>query len=274
MKRILIGLSGCPSSAAKVDIALGLAKRFDASITLASVFDVDRLSRLGAIPIGGSHYAKQMREERLARSKANAEAAVTDALTAIEAAGVPVHVEMHHGDPMAFLCDVWRYHDLCLLGVRGWFDHGVMAEPDAALTSLAGLGVRPILAVTETARPIRRALIAYNGTLTSAKAMKRFTQLQLWPDVEIHLAVFEKPEEAADELLRDAKDYLEAYGLSVKASAYKGGAKDGILTTANAVEADLIVMGTASYQSLRRKIFGDVTGYVIKNVECPVFLAH
>jgi nucleotide-binding universal stress UspA family protein len=215
-----------------------------------------------------------MRDERLARSTANAEAAIAEGLAVIEAAGIPVHTETHHGDPMAFLCQIWRYHDLCVLGVRGWFDHGVMAEPEAAMTNLASLGLRPILAVTDRSQPVERVLIAYNGTLTSAKAMKRFTQLRLWPDAEIHLAVFDKPEGEPEDLLRDAKGYLEAYGLSVKASHYKSGARDGILTTANAVEADLIVMGTASYQSLRRKIFGDVTGYVVKNAECPVFLAH
>lgn len=274
MKRILIGLSGSPAGMAKVQTGIELAQRFDAAITLLSIFDVDRLSRVGAIPIGGSHYAMQMREERLTRSKANAEAIMTEAVAAIEAAGIRLSVEMQHGNPLDHLSMAWRYHDLCLLGVRGWFDHGVVAEPDAALTQLVSRGVRPILAVTETYRPVERALVAYNGTLTAAKAMKRFAQMNLWPGVDLHLAVFDKAEEDAEQLVADATDYLKTYGFAVKGNCYRAPAKDGILTTAKSVEADLIVMGTAAYQSLRRQLFGDVTGYVVKNAECPIFLSY
>ena len=194
VKRVLVGIAGTPSLPAKIECAIDIAKRHNAELSLVSVVDVDRLSRVGPVPLGAGMYAQDMRKNRIAKSHALDEDAIEKFEAACKQAGVPVKTIRREDHPLDVLAAVWRYHDLCLLGARGWFDYGVMPEPENGLLDLIAKGVRPILTVSETPRQIRRAMIAYNGSLQSAKAMKRFLQMALWPDIKLHITCVGQPE--------------------------------------------------------------------------------
>ena len=45
--------------------------------------------------------------------------------------------------------------------------------------------LRPLITVSSKHRRISNVLIAYSGSMESAKAMKRFAQLRLWPDANL-----------------------------------------------------------------------------------------
>jgi hypothetical protein len=47
-----------------------------------------------------------------------------------------------------------------------------------------------VIAVSGKFRPIQKVLIAYSGSMASAKTMKRFVQLRLWPDVQLKIVTF------------------------------------------------------------------------------------
>lgn len=79
--------------------------------------------------------------------------------------------------------DLVRYHDMCVVGLHGLFEHGVVPEPRDGLERLVSQGVRPILAVAEQYRPIRRVLVASSGSLESAKTFKHFVHSGLYADV-------------------------------------------------------------------------------------------
>lgn len=276
IKRLLVGVAGTPAMPAKIRHAVDLAKRHGAEISILSVVDVDRLSNLGPVPLGAAKYAHDMRKGRIARSHSLDENAIATFEAACEDAAVPIQVVRQEGDPLKAVTAAWRYHDLCMLGARGWFDHGVVEDPQDALLQLIAGGVRPVLAVTDEIRPMRKALIAYNGSLESAKTMKQFIQMALWPDLEIHIVCVGKPKsgEDAKTMLEQAAAYCRLYGHEPVVDQIEGTGHDALRIYAKDMAADVIVMGSSYRKMLLLKRFGKNALTMIKSSDIPLFLSH
>jgi nucleotide-binding universal stress UspA family protein len=269
-------VAGTPALQAKIEHTVDLARRHEAEISILSVVDVDRLSLVGPVPMGAGKYALDMRKARIKRSHKLDEDAIAKFEAACAAAEVPVRVIRHEGDPLDVLAAEWRYQDLCVLGARGWFDYDVVPDPQDSLLKLIASGVRPLLAVTGHLRSIRKVLVAYNGSLGSAKTMKQFMQMSLWPDMEVHIACVGKPK-TKDEpraLLDQAAAYCRLYGYDPILSHLEGGIRGALLDYAAEMEADVIVLGSSYRKVLLRHRFGKNALGLIKTSEIPLFLSH
>lgn len=276
LKRILVGIAGTPALPAKIAASVDLAQKHGAEISAVSVVDVDRLSALGPVPIGAAKYAQNLREQRIARSHKLDEQALEKLETACAEAGVPMHALRAEGDPLEVLTSNWRYQDLCVLGVRGWFDYGVLPDVQNALLKLIAKGVRPILAVTEDMKPVRSAVIAYNGSPESAKAMKQFAQMSLWPGIEVQIVCVGGPKsgEPAETILQEAADYCRLHGLNPSVTQMEGEVADSLLEMAARSEAGVIVLGSSYRKILMRQRFGKNALQLIKTSPVPLFLSH
>jgi len=277
-RRILIGVSGAPGIEAKIAWTLELAKRHGASVALLSVVNREELRKVGPVPLGAAHYAERLGEDRIEHSVAAAEQALETFSAACSAAGVPLRVMREEGDPFEHLVRAWRYADLCLLGARGWFDHGLIPEPQNALLRLIANGMRPLLAVPDTVHTVRRVLIAYNGSLESAKAMKQFLQAPLWHGVESHVVCMGAPKtgEDAQLLLTAAADYARDHGCALRVSNPPSDAApwQGLLRHAAEIGADAIVLGSSYRRVLLSQRFGRNAINLIQAAELPLLLSH
>lgn len=276
LSRILVGVCGTQTSAAKLRLALDLAKRHKTEVTALSIVDIERLRHIGAVPLGAGHHAEHWREQRIEESHEAAERALDDFAGLCRAEGVPFRVLREEGDPIDILIAAWRYHDLCVLGVRSWFDHGIVAEPAAALLKVIAAGVRPLLAATPASRPVKKALVAYNGSLESAKSMKRFAQLGLWPDARLEIVCVGRPKSGEDPatLLGDAAAYCRGHGYTVTTAQLDGVPREVLLGHAETIDADLIVLGSSFRKVLTMQRFGTNALHLLKTSERPLFLSH
>jgi nucleotide-binding universal stress UspA family protein len=163
-----------------------------------------------------------------------------------------------------------------VLGARGWFDYDLLADPQDALLKVIATGVRPILAVTDDFRPIRKALIAYNGSLESAKTMKQFVQMSLWPEMELHILCVGKPktQEEPQAMLDQAGAYCRLYGYEPTLARVDGNVQLAVLDHAAAIKADVIVLGSSYRKMLLLRRFGKNALGLIKMSEVPLFLSH
>jgi nucleotide-binding universal stress UspA family protein len=273
---ILVGVSGGPVAEPEINYCIDLAQRHGAAITLVSVVDVERLRRVGSVPLGADHYAERMREARIRESHEHAERAIEQFATACAEKNVPVRVLRKEGDPIETLIAAWRYHDLCVLDAHRWFDSGIVPEPEDALLKLIAGGVRPLIAATEAARPVRNALIAYNGSLESAKAMKQFAQMRLWPDVALHIACVggTKTQEPPQEVLEDAASYCRGQGYECTTEVLEGVPRDALPRHAVAIDADIIVLGSSFRKVLLFQRFGVNALSLLRSSPLPLFLSH
>lgn len=275
IKRILVGLGGTPFTTVATKIATELGDFHQAQLTGVTVIDTSKLDNVGPVPVGGAAYAQRMRERKVQITKEGTEQAIT-AFKAhcSEQQVVCRRIEYEQKDPFTAMVSEARYNDLTIFGLRSIFDYGFTSDPDKAILKLMAQGVRPILAVADTYRPIKKALIAYSGSMESAKAIRHFLHLNPWPGVTLHIVHFKKGPQKEPFLLKDAAEFCEAHGFEVKTDAVEGQARVDLLPFAQENDADLIVMGNSVNKALLQRLLGDAVLETIKSADRPLFLSQ
>lgn len=272
IKRILVGLAGTPYTTAAIRRAVELARQQQAQLTAVTVLDTTVLSRL-AVTHGGLPGAVR-EHERLAITQEALNKSIAEFESACRDAGVAGEVKQETGEPFELLVSAARYHDLMIFGLRSVFEYDLMLEPRDALAKLIAGGVRPILAISTEYRPITRVLIAYSGSVESAKTMKRFIQCRLWPDAQLRIVTFAHEVNNAEQLVGDAADYCRAHGFEPEEAYVPKPPKSHLLPYACEWGADLIVVGNSAKSLLLRRIFGETALHAIQNADRPLFLAQ
>jgi len=117
-------------------------------------------------------------------------------------------------------------------------------------------------------------LIACNGSMESAKAMKRFVQMRLWPVPELKIVTFHPSTSKTDELMWAAEEYRGAHGFSVCHQSNPGDPKVLLLAAATLWQADMIVMGNSARSVLLRQVLGDTLLGTLRDTRSPLFLAQ
>jgi len=275
IKRILVGLGGTPFTTVATQIATELGDVHQAQLTGVTVVDTSKLDKVGPVPVGGAAYAQRMRDRKAQVTKEGTEQAIA-AFKAhcSEQQVVCRRIEYEQKDPFAAMISEARYNDLTIFGLRSIFDYGFTTDPDKAIIKLLTQGVRPILAVAETYRPIKKALIAYSGSMESAKALRHFLHLNPWPGVTLQIVHFKQGPEKEPFLLKDAAEFCDAHGFEVQTDAVNGRAKSDLLPFARENSADLIVMGNSVNKALLKRLLADTVLDTIKSADVPLFLSQ
>ncbi|QDV74783.1 universal stress protein [Botrimarina mediterranea] len=283
-RSILVGLGGmgtegaCYTEAA-TQTAIELARRNEALLTGVTIVNTAQLGSLGPAPIGAGAMAAEMREHRFAETRDRVAAAVVAFENACTAAGLRYKVlREERSEPFDYLISQARYHDLTLIGLRGLFEYGVAGEAhynaaDTMVKLIAG-GVRPLIATGPKYRPINRVMIAYSGSPQSAKTMRRFVQMRLWPDATVRVVAFGDDYERRQRHLSHAAGYFEAHDIDVELDYQPGDARKGLLEAAHEWNADLIVMGNSHRTLISRKVLGDTVLETIHHSDLPLFLSQ
>jgi nucleotide-binding universal stress UspA family protein len=167
-----------------------------------------------------------------------------------------------------------RYHDVMIFGLRSVFDCGLGVDPQDTLARLVRAGVRPLIAVSQEYRRIRHVLLAYSGSPESAKAIKRFVQSGLWPDVQLRLLVCARSAEEAEPLLADMAVYCRVHGFEPQLENSQESPKTRILAAAAECDADLIVLGNGVRKLWLNRILSGTALHVIQKADRPLYLAQ
>jgi nucleotide-binding universal stress UspA family protein len=276
IKRILLGLGGTPYTSVAIQRSIELAKRFDAEITGVTVVDFKGLSHVGLVPAGALNAAREKAEQRVRITKEKIEEVISEFESSCTAEGIKYHVKQEEReDPFDLMISLSRYHDVMIFGLRSIFEYDITFEdPKDTLSRLIAAGVRPIIAVSDEFRPLRKVLIAYSGSMASAKTMKRFVQLRLWTDVKLKIVTFQSSEDKAHQLLYDASEYCSAHGFHVECESNPGSPKDFLLPMATLWQADMIVLGNSARNLLVKQVLGETALNIIRNADRPLFLCQ
>ena len=275
IKRILVGLGGTPFTTVSTHCATELARIHGAQTTGVTVVDLKKLGKVGPVPAGAGIYAQRMRERQSRVTQEGIEAAVAAFKEYCSTNQVVCRrIEYEQKDPFTAMIAEARYNDLTIFGLRSIFDYGFTSDPDKAIIKLVTQGVRPILAVAEAYRPVKKALVAYSGSMESAKAIRHFLHLKPWPDVRLHLVHFKESAEPEPFLLKDAAEFCQSHGFEVQTDMVDGQARSDLLPFARDIDADLIVMGNSVHKTMIKKLLGDTVLETIKSADRPLFLSQ
>ncbi len=251
---------------------LSSATRHDAHLTGVTLYDPDCLD-MGPIPIGAGESARELRAHREAQMRDVLQEAVAHFQHSCQVANVRHEVIRETGDAFGAIISASRYHDVIVCGLKNLFAHGIVDEPPNELVRMVEEGVRPLIAVGEEFREIKRVLIAYSGSTESAKTMKRFVQFRHWPSAALRIVTFDRDQDAAEERLAKAKRYCQLHDLEPETEAVQESALDSLLPYAHGWNADMIVMGNSAKRLLLRRLFGETALHVVAQSDRPLFLS-
>lgn len=274
IKKILVGLASTPFTETAIRHGIELAKIHHAQLTGVTIVHASKLEKIGPVPIGGGHYAEKLRNLHVRETEQHAEEDIKKFELACTAEGVGFHIKREKGSPVDVMVSNARYHDLTVIGSRQLFDYGVIEEPKYLLFRLIREGVRPIVACPEKFRSVRRVLMAYNGSIESAATIKKWIQLNPWPETEVRIIYFEKKCPESEQLLNDMKGYCLFHGVQAETLLLQGNPKEDLIKYATDWNADMIVMGNSGRRLLSYHLFGDSTSYAIAHAEQALFLSQ
>ncbi len=283
IKRILVALDRNKDTPLATRYAINIAKAFNASLTGLASVDLPTInSVVGGGGIGTIHFARQLKSQLTKDSRQAAETLLKNFKRLVEASDLDHSKFMFEGVPHDRIIEDSKYHDLLVIGRQSHFFTNRPELETKTLASIVKKGAGPTLMVTEVYRPIKRIVVAHDGSKASACALQWFIQLEPFGrDIEIDVvyACNNEKKEIADKRNQElslVSDYLKTHdykNVNTLLLNEKGGVAKQIINHINDTDSDLVVIGAHSATSIRRVTFGTVTRELVKNSPVPLFMS-
>ena len=224
IKNILIPHDGSSHAASAVGYALWLAKKYDATVT--GLYVVDSVSLEGSFlhDISGSmgfepfmDFSSKMR----AILEENGKIFLSNFTDRCSGAKVKCHETISAGVVSTSICEHAKLADLVVMGRRGanaGFEYGLMGSVAEAVVRKSS---KPVMVVPGEFKEPLTALISYDGSTNSAKALHSAAEFS--KTFSMPLTVLTASNDAVGSpKLKDAEDYLAPYKIEAKLVHIKG----------------------------------------------------
>ena len=272
LKRVLVALGGSRYMDSAMAEAIQIARRNRAEIIGLAVMDETLVDPAQAAPIGGAAAAADLREERRKGVSDGIDESIQRFEKVLADSGLPGRAERVEGDAQEAMVEATKLADLSIIGIRHAFDYGTVNHADDFLARVANASNRPIIAMPEGVRPVSKVLVAYDGSMASANALRSFAILRAFDPSLVRVVFCREEESDHDAILAEGRGYLELHGYTVQTDVLEGPPSSAILEDAMAVEADLVVMGAVGRRGLSRLLAGDTAGSLLETSSVPLFL--
>ena len=275
LKNILVGLDGSADGWAGADLAFRWAARSGAAVIGLGVVDEPGIRSPEMAPIGGESFKEPRDAAIMARARRKVEEFLDEFRRRAVAAGVPVRAMEVLGDPHARLVAEAQRFDLIVLGRETHFHFATRAGADSTLQRVLRDAPRPVVAVPAGPLAGAAVVIAYDGSLQSARAVHAFRASGLAGPGPVHLVAVGDATVVDDSLGR-AAEYLASHGIAATPHAVRPAGSVGhtLLETARGLDAGLLVMGAYGKSAVREFFLGSVTRTALKESTVPLFLFH
>jgi nucleotide-binding universal stress UspA family protein len=167
-----------------------------------------------------------------------------------------------------------RWADLVVLSLA----HPPAPQPVAKLSSGLRTLIRrcptPILAVPGACSPLRRPLLAYDGSPKAREALYVATYLAARGGVPLVVVTIVEGQRVTADALSEAGDYLEAHGVEAILVREQGPVAETILRIAEEHASDLMLMGGYGYGPLVEVVLGSSVDQVLRASRQPVLICR
>ncbi len=143
------------------------------------------LASVGPVPIGGIHYAGQLRRRQIETARQVLAETVTAFEGKARSSGVPYSITMDEGDPVQILGSHMPGSSCMVVAREGWFDHGQAGGRSRPLDYLVRQGIHPLIGAAGLGEPIRRVLFVHDGTPHSDRMLDWLLDRDPWPSASI-----------------------------------------------------------------------------------------
>ena len=179
------------------------------------------------------------------------------------------------GLPPNLILEASALFDLVVVGMRTYFQFETQEGPGDSLTRILDRTVTPVLAVpTGEADPIKRVVVAYDGSMGSARALRDFVAFARPYNFEITVFSAHEDEDRAKGVAEQAGSYLRAHDLTdfqVKTSTKSAFAA---FESQFLGKTDLVVSGIHSRKFFKDAFVGSFANQLIESGKTSLFLSH
>ncbi|MFH2044655.1 MAG: universal stress protein [Pseudomonadota bacterium] len=166
------------------------------------------------------------------------------------------------------------FYDLLVMGFRSSYYFDELENVEMPLEKILSHTITPILAVPKNFIPIRKALIAFDGSLPAARAMKCFANISRDKEVEFIILMSHPEQDTAMYYLNKAKEYMKAHGQPIIKTEWTS---RNIITEIKEKymdEVDMFIAGVHSKDALKSFFLGSLIKYLLREAKKPLFIGQ
>ncbi len=276
LTRILVPLDGSSHCELAIQLGIRWAKQYHAKLMGMGIVDEPAIRHSEPIPLGAESFKIKRDEALMADARCRVSEFLERFTQRCAEAGVASDTLTDVGHPFEQIVIEAQRCDLILLGKQTHYHFETDDKADDTLQKVLKVSPRPLVTVPERPQGGSAIVIAYDGSLQSARTLYAFQSLHLDMSSEIHIISVGEDRVKARRSAEIAADFLESHG--VKSQSHIVETSDlpapVILERTRALNAGLLVMGAYGQSTVKEFFFGSVTRAMLSDENIPLFLYH
>ncbi len=269
---VLVAIDGSAASDIAVDLAAGLAWPEGTTIRVVQAIDLGPGLFGGPWPSLALAQAGELEDAIRIQARADVERA----RELLEAPSRSVTTTLEDGRAATVILDEAGAMpaDLVVIGSRG---HGAIATMVLGSTSAEVIDHASVPVLVARGPRVDRAVLAWDGSPTASAALDAVRKWAILADTDVRVVTVAAHEADAVEAQRFADEAvarLREAGRTAATEVREGDAATEIIQAAQAVSADLIVIGTHGRTGLARLTLGSVASNVTRHAPCSVLVVR
>lgn len=276
IKRILVPLDPSPYSLSAIRTACKIASAHGAEIFGIAVLDSEEIEA-SIVPAIGPYYAQMFAavDKRISHAKKALKTCEKRFVELCEEHQVDYKLSSTEGIPVDKIMESSMFYDLLIVGLETHFHFETDTEKPGSLARLLDRSITPVLAVTDKGCvEFERALVVFDGSLSSARAMHDFAKLAAPFNMEVTVIIAQKKKSEANFLLSKASEFLSSHGIGKVTTKRAAGPIDEAVDEQRMKAFDMIVCGIYSRKTVKDFFVGSFTRTLIGRKTTPLFLSH
>lgn len=187
--------------------------------------------------------------------------------------GVRAGIRQRHGSVVESLLDVEAEVRLFVIGKRGEHADFAKGHLGSNLERVIRAVHRPVLVASRAFKPVRRFLIAFDGSATTRQCVEMVCASPLLKGMACDVVMAgDKNDVAHQEHLQWAQARLQEAGFEPQLRIIAGSADTIIPQQVGERAIDLLVMGAYGHSRIRTMVVGSTTTHVLRTCQIPVLL--
>lgn len=159
-----------------------------------------------------------------------------------------------------------------IIGKRGEAAGFAKDHLGSNLERLVRTSTRPTIVVSRAFKPIRRFLLAFDGSPSAQRAVERLVEGSVLDGLECHTVSVGTPNSEVGKKLDAAAQALRDVGYLTTDHLVQGDATTAIAKMITSIDADMLVLGKAGHSRIRRLFIGSTTLELMQSCHVPVLV--
>jgi nucleotide-binding universal stress UspA family protein len=179
---------------------------------------------------------------------------------------------LRHGALVDTLLDLESDVRMFVIGKRGEHADFAKGHLGSSLERVVRAVHRPVFVASRTFRPIKRFMIAFDGSATARKCVGVVCESPLLKGLDCDVVMAGHESDASRAHMAWARQALTAAGFQPSMRMVASSADHVIVDFAQREAIDLIVMGAYGHSKIRHLIVGSTTTHVLRSCQIPMLL--